>query len=1722
MPRLSIEEAFGLPTKRVNDLKSSTRLTPEQAFGKNGADFKRATREQAEHVASAGLEVGFMERALKKAGFENVPVTEGPVEGDPMTQVINEDNQLKQLAAERAATQEFRETVEALRTLPARKSVRDINVEQLQATPAVLRPFAVGAAQTSMRSASLIARGFSLLGFDTDEVADELSREAGEIGEAQVLAGAGQVEQAATSAVSSLMQVLVGGSVGLGTKGIAVAFGVSAANDAITEGRDAGLEGVHLAKFAAGQGIIEAATTLVFNKLLGPGVERLGQLGKKEFAEISKKGINGILKKFALTSVAELPEEITVELLQAMNSQLSGVDPSALTPDNILKMVQQVTLATLMTAGATTGLETVASRGAKPATEPSVSEPEAQPAVLPPREESIRVTKKHLARLKAEAQEDKLTGLGNRRVDQKAVELLFKRADRQNQQVSLVSFDIANFKALNDTLGLEAGDKALQIIADSIQAEIRGERKGRGRDVAGVATRPGGDEFNILLPNTDTAGAQALADRIAGRVDEALKAEGIQEPAKGRPVFAAPGVVTRQPNDARTVEALRTEADFAVKAHKKKVKTELGVPLSRDEAELGEKAPAQAAPPAISEETGAVAPVEEKAVSGAPTPSKAISTPATVSAAIKAAPQKLTPSQLKAATEGKTISVRKRVKKTIASELKAARADVEGGGKGKFTAEGFPSVKAFSDRKLGDLKASFGKSAKPSPADISRLLQVARAVLPPAERGKLIPGIAKITTQRQALAQLGRIEAAVERFGAVVERDRLAGEQKQLKKMGRKIPVPLREMFGDDTINALKVLNPTTMTAGQAKDAADQIASIRGMVRELNDLKLGTQKKGANELAATMVEEMKAAQPKVRPETGKVSRFRQFIDEQNTKPEELLDAMGPQTSQALHQSLKAGEEKTLRVKQEFAQTFARKFDLKKLQTWSAKAGKKAKTASFTLASGKKVTLTYMEMAEIIAAYETSANRAALEKDGFTLARIKHDPKIKVTEKDLDLITEVARKKDQDIIKFAREAKRYLNQDLQPQYDQAFQDLNNYSNIVDDYLPIRRNREDFLRVPTTSDPNVLNKFTLEQLRETKERTGSNASVLISGLDSLLSTHVNRMSLYIGQARPLRNINILLAMPAVAREMDARFGTQRRAFLKARMDHAVSSAVGFNTDALTFANQIGNKIVSNTTIGVLGLNPWVAMKQVASFMTAMTQMDAKFLMRGLAGGSLRPSVMKRMMEHSPQAWTRYNNGQIRLVGAFEDPSGQIHARKGFSDRMMTMITTGDKVVISSIWRGAELEITETTDLKPGSTEFYAAVNKRFNQVVDRTQPATSVLDQAGLALEGRTNSFAKLAGAMFMSQRNQNYTMIRRAIRKGGPEMYRDLGLVMVGSAVAVALVDMARATFYGFNEDKEAADLVLEGLWDVVESNLSLIFGSQAVVEAFNTIKKKLAGEKGGVRRRPNVVSASLGKVLDGFSDLGDALLVAGKTIESGPSRGKSQAIDKLLSAVENLSVGIGSLTGVPVSTPVQIIKAVGRQVWTDDYSVLYKERTKLRGLDKQGKLSDFQRERLAYIDEAFELTNLATRLVKEGAVSREDANQYIGDRMQLLVKTLETVEDRGTVTATITPKEKPPADEVLLREFYKEHGEAVFNLTIQHKEATRAESNFNKFTRSEQRRILRQDPEQAAKIRGAKRSRRALALLTKLREKLSDPRTSPGDRASLNRRVKAILESVTP
>lgn len=147
---------------------------------------------------------------------------------------------------------------------------------------------------------------------------------------------------------------------------------------------------------------------------------------------------------------------------------------------------------------------------------------------------------------------DGLTGLLNRRacVEQASAALSLSR--RHGEPLALLLLDVDHFKRINDTRGHEAGDRALQLVADELQRNLR---------QGDLACRWGGEEFLVLLRRCGKTQAMEVDARLREQLRHVARAE------LGHELAFSSGLALMQPDDAELKTLLR-RADTALYAAK--------------------------------------------------------------------------------------------------------------------------------------------------------------------------------------------------------------------------------------------------------------------------------------------------------------------------------------------------------------------------------------------------------------------------------------------------------------------------------------------------------------------------------------------------------------------------------------------------------------------------------------------------------------------------------------------------------------------------------------------------------------------------------------------------------------------------------------------------------------------------------------------------------------------------------------------------------------------------------------------------------------------------------------------------------------------------------------------------------------------------------------------------------------------------------------------------
>jgi len=149
---------------------------------------------------------------------------------------------------------------------------------------------------------------------------------------------------------------------------------------------------------------------------------------------------------------------------------------------------------------------------------------------------------------------DCLTGLANRRYFDEALRTEFYRLKHPGATLSLIMLDVDYFKKFNDNYGHLAGDDCLRQIGTMLKTIIGG--------IPYIAARYGGEEFIAILPETETKGAKALAERIRKAVEELAIPHSASHIAEY--VTVSIGVVTVYPTKLSSPEQVVAMADEAM------------------------------------------------------------------------------------------------------------------------------------------------------------------------------------------------------------------------------------------------------------------------------------------------------------------------------------------------------------------------------------------------------------------------------------------------------------------------------------------------------------------------------------------------------------------------------------------------------------------------------------------------------------------------------------------------------------------------------------------------------------------------------------------------------------------------------------------------------------------------------------------------------------------------------------------------------------------------------------------------------------------------------------------------------------------------------------------------------------------------------------------------------------------------------------------------------
>jgi hypothetical protein len=221
--------------------------------------------------------------------------------------------------------------------------------KDLEKEPPIIRDALMGIKSGALDIISTVARPLDIFGGDS--VADSINRDLNMIEQAALGAdqasetgAAGEYVRGAARSVYTATSLSA-----LGGYGIITGFGLSRANQALTEAEDAGLKGWDKWSYAGRAGAIEAGIAAAFQALGAGGLEKM--LGGGQ--QLTRPGAKEVFKRMGIGLLQELPEENLTEIVDQYNQIASGVAEGELDWNTALDIMKKTTIQTVLALGAT-------------------------------------------------------------------------------------------------------------------------------------------------------------------------------------------------------------------------------------------------------------------------------------------------------------------------------------------------------------------------------------------------------------------------------------------------------------------------------------------------------------------------------------------------------------------------------------------------------------------------------------------------------------------------------------------------------------------------------------------------------------------------------------------------------------------------------------------------------------------------------------------------------------------------------------------------------------------------------------------------------------------------------------------------------------------------------------------------------------------------------------------------------------------------------------------------------------------------------------------------------------------------------------------------------------------------------------------------------------------------------------------------------------------------
>lgn len=474
-------------------------------------------------------------------------------------------------------------------------------------------------------------------------------------------------------------------------------------------------------------------------------------------------------------------------------------------------------------------------------------------------------------------------------------------------------------------------------------------------------------------------------------------------------------------------------------------------------------------------------------------------------------------------------------------------------------------------------------------------------------------------------------------------------------------------------------------------------------------------------------------------------------------PETFLHKLG-RAGDDLYRQMRQAQDKQIQILDEAVETTRKALADSGLKPYQLEREKR----TFTLKSGEKVTLTTAQIMELYNLTKRQQAQKHLYTGGIRPEAVARGLRMEmrgeaafVTEADVTAMVETLTPEQKAL---ADKLRAYLSSDLSAHGNEATMAAYGYEKFKErDYWPIKVDRN-----TTRDDPAAeARSKTIPGYGMTKavNPKASNPVTLHSVFDTY-TQHVTEMATYAAwlgvseDATRLQNYRYNKGTTPTAKDMIQRVhGEGGNAYLQKLLGD-IAQGTKARRDTVFSAGGLTSAFKASS----VGGNLRVFLQQPTSILRAAEMIDMKYLAAGMA----RRGGWKKALEHAPIAkWKDWGYFEMDTGRSLKELMlGQDSRLEKVKSGSMAPAGWADSVAWGALWNAVELETqAKRPDLERGSPEFYEAANRRFGEIVDRTQVVDTVLHRSQIM---RSENAANKMATSFMSEPTKIYNEVARGI------------------------------------------------------------------------------------------------------------------------------------------------------------------------------------------------------------------------------------------------------------------------------------------------------------------------------------------------------------------------